>query len=96
MKKTCDGCRGDPDCSYGLMDRRMLIGDGIETFIRSTDGRSQIRAVFLGMIRSIVEKHGGVLNSVDFGSNMVDCKIPEENAVACSLEVEEVLSKYGC
>lgn len=61
----------------------------------TTNEQAGLRAVFLQVIKGIVGKYSGTIE-IDLTTNQVQCNIPIENEAACAIEIEEVLSKYGC
>ncbi|UCD88073.1 MAG: hypothetical protein JSV01_10145 [Desulfobacterales bacterium] len=50
--------------------------------------KAQLRATSLYLIRKIVERHGGTLNT-DLATDTINIDVPEKDRAACAQEIEE-------
>ena len=59
-----------------------------EDYVWATGDQARLRAFSLWIIRSIVEKHGGVIE-IDLATDTINIDVPAEEQAACALEIEE-------
>jgi len=63
-------------------------GHVADDFVWATTEQARLRARSLYVIRSIVEKYGGTMET-DPARNTIDIDVPEKRRIACVQEIEE-------